>query len=339
MSLFFSLIFIVVISNKGAKSQEDSEDLGNDCVEDQNCRYRHHLGCFSGVCDKRFIYHERGEFNCSGSFDVEEISNLDECKNSAGYTLDDGPKYFEYSVNSSSRPKGCYTSHWNVFWNNHNTGGTSSSSSPICKRVPGCRCKNIVNAEGEGRCNNKPALLEFGAGGAKPFCYVEQPSSCTDLRNSNLEGMYGEKYSNIACRQRKEDQPECNIKVGYSIDGHPTFEGHAGSAENCFQLVRLREPRANGIKWYSDKTCKAVFGSTQINPGCSTCQSCIFGNKNCFTKEGHTCIFPFKYGGKEYKSCYSGYGGYWCPYSVNDDLTHNEWDWCQIDNCSETNQN
>ena len=61
-------------------------------------------------------------------------------------------------------------------------------------------------------------------------------------------------------------------------------------------------------------------------------------DKNCYTKEGHTCMFPFKYGGKEYSSCYSGHGGYWCPYSVTSDGTYNDWDWCDIDNCSETNQ-
>ena len=44
-------------------------------------------------------------------------------------------------------------------------------------------------------------------------------------------------------------------------------------------------------------------------------------DKNCFTNEGHKCIFPFKYGGKEYNSCYHGHGGYWCPYTVTSDTT------------------
>ena len=79
--------------------------------------------------------------NCSASFDIENVPNLKACKRAAGYSLGVslyGYKYFEYTVYSADRPKGCYVNGQNIYWNNHPTGGKShqfvSSQRSVCQR-------------------------------------------------------------------------------------------------------------------------------------------------------------------------------------------------------------
>ena len=56
----------------------------------------------------------------------------------------------------------------------------------------------------------------------------------------------------------------------------------------------------------------------------------------CFTVERQTCIFPYKYGGKMYHSCYDGWIANWCPTSLNSDLTVKDWFYCTTyEDCSE----
>ena len=78
-----------------------------------------------------------------------------------------------------------------------------------------------------------------------------------------------------------KDVPECNIKIGYWLDGSKSLEGYAGSAQNCLQIVKLREPSANGITWQSEsKECHAVFRATKFEKSLySTRHSCIIGSK------------------------------------------------------------
>ena len=73
------------------------------------------------------------------------------------------------------------------------------------------------------------------------------------------------------------------MKIGYRLDGSTSYylEGYAGSAQNCLQIVKLREPSANGLTWHSEsKACYAVFRATKFEKSSySTTQSCIIGSK------------------------------------------------------------
>lgn len=80
----------------------------------------------------------------------------------------------------------------------------------------------------------------------------------------------------------EEKIPECNIKVGYGLDGYDEFVGYAGSAHNCLSLVRLRKPEANGIRWQSgSKHCNGVSHATRFieTSYANNTQSCIIGSK------------------------------------------------------------
>ena len=80
----------------------------------------------------------------------------------------------------------------------------------------------------------------------------------------------------------EEEIPECNIKIGYDLDGYDEFVGYAGSAHNCLSLVRLRKPEANGIRWQSgSKHCNGVSHATRFieTSFASNTQSCIIGSK------------------------------------------------------------
>lgn len=80
----------------------------------------------------------------------------------------------------------------------------------------------------------------------------------------------------------EEEIPECNIKVGYGLDGYDEFVGYAGSAHNCLSLVRLRKPEANGIRWQSgSKHCNGVSHATRFieTSYANNTQSCIIGSK------------------------------------------------------------
>ena len=56
-----------------------------------------------------------------------------------------------------------------------------------------CTCKDFVSGNGYGNCKKvSPAL-------GKATCYVQQPSSCTDLKTSKT--VLGEQYSVEACEE------------------------------------------------------------------------------------------------------------------------------------------
>ena len=87
-----------------------------------------------------------------------------------------------------------------------------------------------------------------------------------------------------------DDVPECNFEVGYTLDvnhGYYDEVGYAGSAQNCYQLARLKNPEANAIVWYSDfKSCYAVTGATKLVEA---------ETKFLYAKENaHSCIFKSK---------------------------------------------
>ena len=64
-----------------------------------------------------------------------------------------------------------------------------------CLILGTCTCKNLVNKDGIGNCEGTKSVA-FG----KVACYVNQPSSCSDLKNSGTNP--GEKYSAVACDQK-----------------------------------------------------------------------------------------------------------------------------------------
>ena len=54
-------------------------------------------------------------------------------------------------------------------------------------------------------CKRIPEYPDYGDGvnTDEPFCYVHQPSSCPDLKQSEVYNMLGEKYSSFACKQNQ----------------------------------------------------------------------------------------------------------------------------------------
>ena len=56
----------------------------------------------------------------------------------------------------------------------------------------GCTCHDFINDGGHGRCKTSHSTT-----GDQPFCYVNQPSNCTDLLPSETDP--GRKISAKAC--------------------------------------------------------------------------------------------------------------------------------------------
>ena len=52
----------------------------------------------------------------------------------------------------------------------------------------GCLCKDLITSDGYGNCLKDPS------------CYVQQPSSCDDVKDSTVSP--GEKWSFQACSQK-----------------------------------------------------------------------------------------------------------------------------------------
>merc|ERR1711990_496976 len=73
---------------------------------------------------------------------------------------------------------------------------SSEATSPETTEPPagagGCDCKDLVDPKDEGNCKGS-INKHFG----KVICYVEQPTSCSDARDSVEYA--GEKYSALAC--------------------------------------------------------------------------------------------------------------------------------------------
>ena len=56
----------------------------------------------------------------------------------------------------------------------------------------------------------------------------------------------------------------------------------------------------------------------------------------CYTKKGHSCVFPFKYQNRMYTRCIKGSDlKHWCPIEINADMTTKVRDWCREPNCYE----
>ncbi len=56
----------------------------------------------------------------------------------------------------------------------------------------GCTCHDFINVGGHGQCKTKASITN-----GRPFCYVNQPSNCTDLYASETDP--GKKISVEAC--------------------------------------------------------------------------------------------------------------------------------------------
>ena len=73
-----------------------------------------------------------------------------------------------------------------------------------------CACKDLVDHKGEGNCAGSKNG-HFG----KVICYVEQPTSCSDARDSVVHA--GEKYSAQACTVGGKNAISRNTSIIYSI--------------------------------------------------------------------------------------------------------------------------
>ena len=73
-----------------------------------------------------------------------------------------------------------------------------------------CACKDLVDQKGEGNCAGSKNG-HFG----KVICYVEQPTSCSDARDSVVHP--GEKYSAQACTVGGKNAISRNTSIIYSI--------------------------------------------------------------------------------------------------------------------------
>ena len=58
----------------------------------------------------------------------------------------------------------------------------------------GCTCHDFINVGGHGQCKTSHSTT-----GDQPFCYVNQPSNCTDLLPSETDP--GRKISAKACEE------------------------------------------------------------------------------------------------------------------------------------------
>merc|ERR1719150_3425510 len=76
-----------------------------------------------------------------------------------------------------------------------------TSPTPGTTSEQGCDCKDLVDTNDEGNC--KGSINDhFG----KVICYVEQPTSCSDARDSVEYA--GEKYSALACTNGDDDDDD-----------------------------------------------------------------------------------------------------------------------------------
>ena len=73
---------------------------------------------------------------------------------------------------------------------------TKSRTSMLMNLLAQCKCQRSVNIYGKGNCSTKS--LNFGW---REWCYVVQPSNCTDLENSTFHKDKGilQQYSAEAC--------------------------------------------------------------------------------------------------------------------------------------------
>ena len=78
-----------------------------------------------------------------------------------------------------------FTEGSNVTQNPHNVMKTIQNMNNVTKAVIGqtaeCKCKQGLNKYDKGNCTTKS--LKFGS---RNWCYVIQPSNCTDLKNSSF---------------------------------------------------------------------------------------------------------------------------------------------------------
>ena len=92
-------------------------DLGEACHNDTECEMKigctkGTCGCVNGVCDQIFLEAKEGRSSCLGSFDIRDITSLEECKLAAeglSEFVDDYSGGFVNAENSDSAPNGCYT--------------------------------------------------------------------------------------------------------------------------------------------------------------------------------------------------------------------------------------
>ena len=78
---------------------------------------------------------------------------------------------------------------------NHKFGGINNDKILPWISDALCACKDLLLSGGAGNCTTTSKVL-----GGKVWCYVSQPSSCADARNSTI--ISGEKYSAYACLLR-----------------------------------------------------------------------------------------------------------------------------------------
>ena len=64
----------------------------------------------------------------------------------------------------------------------------------------GCTCHDFINAGGHGQCKTNHSTT-----GGRQFCYVNQPSNCTDLLPSETDP--GKKISAEACNKGNGPHP------------------------------------------------------------------------------------------------------------------------------------
>ena len=97
-----------------------------------------------------------------------------------------------------------FTEGSNVTQNPHNVMKTIQNMNNVTRlvirRSAECKCKQSLNKYDKGNCTTES--LKFGG---RKWCYVIQPSNCTDLKNSTFHEEKGipQKYSAEACPHGK----------------------------------------------------------------------------------------------------------------------------------------
>ena len=73
----------------------------------------------------------------------------------------------------------------------------------------------------------------------------------------------------------------CTFENGDAIGGTEEIMGETENADQCYELVRLHEPLANGATYAPDfKHCYAEFNATSVDLAlCKNCHTCVFSGR------------------------------------------------------------
>lgn len=152
-----------------------------------------------------------------------------------------------------------------------------------CTRIELCACKFLIGETGYGNC--KKELDD------KRMCYVEQPSSCPDLTNSNSNP--GEQFSFVACVQdtsapKTIPTPSPTI----SLTSSPTISPTSSPTISPTCKATRMWTQKTAIKNCSPDIPNFAFGVMACESSYQTMLEVSLANK-LFTKCSSRCVYAY----------------------------------------------